>query len=324
MRKSRIALALLASFAAFAWLNNTSLLSPPPAGEPVLFAHRGVAQRFDPRGVGNDTCTAARMLPPSHGYLENTLPSIGASFAAGADWVEIDVHPTTDGQFAVFHDWTLDCRTEGRGRTRDHSMAELRRLDVGHGYTADGGRSFPFRGKGVGLLPSLDDVLSAFPRGRFVINVKSNDPQEGVLLAAALARLPQPRQRDIIVYGGEAPVAQVRSRLPQVRTASRVTLKACLLGHVTYGWTGVVPPACRNAMVLVPLNVAPWLWGWPSRMQGRFESAGAVVVVIGPYRGGFTTGVDTPAEWGRLPAGYSGGIWTDEIAALAAAFPKRH
>ena len=35
-----------------------------------------------------------------------------AAFAAGADIVELDIHPTTDGQFAVFHDWTLDCRTE--------------------------------------------------------------------------------------------------------------------------------------------------------------------------------------------------------------------
>ena len=32
--------------------------------------------------------------------------------------IEIDVHPTTDGQFAVFHDWTLDCRTNGAGVTR--------------------------------------------------------------------------------------------------------------------------------------------------------------------------------------------------------------
>jgi len=323
MRKSRIALAAVAAFAAFAWLNNSSLLSSRPPGEPVLFAHRGIAQRFDARGVGNDTCTAQRMLPPRHNFLENTLPSMRASFAAGADWVEIDVHPTTDGQFAVFHDWTLDCRTEGRGRTRDHSMAALRRLDVGHGYTADGGRSHPFRGQGVGLMPSLDEVLAAFPQGRFVINVKGNDAREGVLLADTLARLPAPRQRDLIVYGGDAPVAKVRERLPQVRTASRATLKSCLLSHIAYGWTGVVPPACRRALVLVPLNVAPWLWGWPSRMQDRFEAAGAMVVVIGPYRGGFTSGVDTPAEWGRLPPGYSGGIWTDEIEALAAAFPKR-
>ncbi len=59
------------------------------------------------------------MLPPTHGYLENTIASMQASFEAGADIVELDVHPTTDGRFAVFHDWTLDCRTDGHGVTRE-------------------------------------------------------------------------------------------------------------------------------------------------------------------------------------------------------------
>jgi hypothetical protein len=34
--------------------------------------------------------------------------------------------------------------------TREHSIDELRQLDAGFGYTADHGRTFPFRGKGVG------------------------------------------------------------------------------------------------------------------------------------------------------------------------------
>ncbi|MFG3757139.1 glycerophosphodiester phosphodiesterase family protein, partial [Klebsiella pneumoniae] len=75
------------------------------------------------------------MRPPTHPYLENTIASLQAAFAAGADIAEVDVHPTTDGQFAVFHDWTLDCRTNGSGVTREHAMAELRTLDIGYGYT---------------------------------------------------------------------------------------------------------------------------------------------------------------------------------------------
>lgn len=99
-----------------------------------------MAQRFDERDLKNDTCTAARMLPPTHDYLENTLRSMRASFEAGADVVELDVHPTTDGEFAVFHDWTIDCRTDGHGVTREQSMAKLKTLDIGYGYTADGGK----------------------------------------------------------------------------------------------------------------------------------------------------------------------------------------
>ena len=46
-----------------------------------------------------------------------------AAFGAGADIVEFDVHPTTDGAFVVFHDWTVDCRTNGNGVTRSHTLA---------------------------------------------------------------------------------------------------------------------------------------------------------------------------------------------------------
>src|SRR5690606_25007715 len=103
----------------------------------------------------------------------------------------------------VFHDWTLDCRTDGTGITREHTMAQLKALDVGYGYTADGGRTFPFRGQGVGLMPSLGEVLAAFPARRFLVNVKSNDPAEGDRLAAFLAGLPAPSRQRIMVYGGD-------------------------------------------------------------------------------------------------------------------------
>lgn len=323
LRKRTLIPLLLPGLAAAVYLGNTSPGGPVGTGQATLLAHRGVAQRFDERDLRNDTCTAARMLPPVHAYLENTLPSIRAGFAAGADLVEIDVHPTTDGQFAVFHDWTLDCRTDGQGVTRTHTMAHLKTLDVGYGYTADGGRTFPFRGRGLGLIPSLDEVLAAFPGQRFVINVKSRDPGEGRQLAARLQRLPPAWRQGLVVYGGDEPVAEVRRLLPDVRTASRASLKACLSRYIALGWTGYVPQACRRSMVLVPVNVAPWLWGWPQRFLRRMAGQGSEVFVAGPYGGGFTTGIDTAADLQRLPPGYAGGIWTNEIEWLARAMESK-
>src|SRR6185295_11234351 len=93
------------AFALFIFLNNTSLLAPAPTGKPFLLAHRGISQTFPTQDVKNDTCTARLIYPPTNPYLENTMASMRASFRAGADIVEFDVHPTTDGQFAVFHDW---------------------------------------------------------------------------------------------------------------------------------------------------------------------------------------------------------------------------
>lgn len=309
----------------FIFLNNSTLLAPVLTGKPVLLAHRGIAQRFDPVGVTNDTCTASRILTPTHGYLENTIASMRASFEAGADIVELDVHPTTDGQFAVFHDWTLDCRTDGHGVTREHSLADLKKLDIGYGYTADGGKTYPFRGMGVGLMPSLAEVLKAFPEGRFLINVKSNDREEGMKLAAFLNALPPERRAMLMVYGGDRPIAALRSAVSGLKTMSRSSLKGCALRYIAYGWTGAVPDECRSTLVYVPINMAPWVWGWPNRFLDRMASVGTAVFVIGPYHGGdFSTGMDSAEELARLPDGYSGGVLTNEIEMAASWFASRN
>lgn len=317
-RKLKFAAAAIITVATGIYLNNTSLLAPHRDGRPVLLAHRGIAQRFDERDLKNDTCTATRMLPPTHDYLENTLRSMRASFEAGADVVELDVHPTTDGEFAVFHDWTVDCRTDGHGVTREQSMAKLKMLDIGYGYTADGGKTFPFRGKGIGLMPTLAEVFAAFPDKPLLINVKSRDASEGEKLTAVLSALPAGQRRRVMVYGGDEPIELIRRLIPDVRTISRAAIRSCLMGYIGYGWTGLVPAACRNAMVLVPINVAPWLWGWPDRFLDRMTDANSAVFVLGPYSGGeFSTGIDTPEVFARLPQRYSGGIWTNEIEAIA-------
>lgn len=311
------AIAIL-GLALFIFANNTNLWSPADDGKPTLLAHRGVAQRYSPEGITNDTCTATRILAPKSDYLENTIASMKAAYEAGADIVEFDVHPTTDGQFAVFHDWTLDCRTDGKGVTREHSMAELKALDIGYGYSADGGKTYPFRGKGLGLMPTLDEVLAAFPDKPLMINVKSNDPKEGELLAAVLAKLTPERRKTFIVYGGDRPVMEVKKRLPEITVFSQQSLKACLYPYIAYGWTGIMPGACHDTALLVPINVAPWLWGWPNRFLDRMEDAGTDVFALGPMRkGDGTAGVDSLKELDQLPQDYSGGIWTNEIGLIA-------
>ena len=238
-----------------------------------------------------------------------------ATFALGADVVEFDVHPTTDGAFAVFHDWTLDCRSDGHGVTREHTLAELKRLDIGYGYTADGGKTFPFRGKGVGLMPSLDEVLAAFPDKRFLINVKSNDPHEGDLLADRLAQLPPAQMALLMSYGGELPMNELHKRIPTLRVMSRQSLAACGLRYIALGWSGFVPDACRNTIILVPVNLSWLIWGWPNLFLERMDAAGSEVFAVGPVSRGETgaPGIDTDEDFNRLPEGYSGGIWTNRI-----------
>jgi glycerophosphoryl diester phosphodiesterase len=89
--------------------------------------------------------------------------------------LETDVHLTRDGELIVAHDATLERCTDGVGAIADHTLAELQRLDAGHFFTLDGGRTFPVRGQGV-RMPSLREVLRAFPGVRFNIEVKPDVP----------------------------------------------------------------------------------------------------------------------------------------------------
>lgn len=302
------------------YLNNASFLAKPIGTAPFLIAHRALGQDFDRTGLTATTCTAARMIPSGHTYLENTLPAMHAAFAYGADAIELDVHWTTDRRFAVFHDWTVDCRTEGEGVTREQTLAELQALDVGYGYTADGGETWPFRGQGIGMMPSLSEVLTTFPTRTLVIDIKGNDPTEGALLAERLAALPPEQTDEIMVYGGPLAVAQVEQALPGIRTITRPRLKSCLLRYFALGWSGYVPEACRRAMLTVPANVAPWLWGWPNRFLQRIARVDTLVVLIGDYNGeGFSNGFNDPALIAELPTDYSGAIWTDRIDLLGPA-----
>lgn len=131
---------------------------PYLAGAPLLMAHRG--------GAG---------LAP-----ENTL----LAFRRAVEWweadvLELDVQPTRDGEVVVIHDATVDRTTDGSGRVAELPLEQLRRLDAGYRFSPDGGRSFPFRGRGVGLS-TLAEVLAACPWVRVNVEIKNGRAQERV------------------------------------------------------------------------------------------------------------------------------------------------
>lgn len=300
----------------FIFVNNSSILTKERIEEPILLAHRGLAQTFNMEGITGETCTAERIYEPVHPFIENTIPSMKAAFDAGADIVEIDVHVTKDGEFAIFHDWTLECRTDGTGTTRDYTMDELKQLDVGYGYTANNGKTYPFRGNGVGLMPSLDEVLTNFPEESFLIHIKSNDRNEGIQLSQYLSKYSDERLSSLSVYGGDEPIDALKKELPNMRVMSKQTLKSCLLPYISVGWTGKVPSSCKNTQLHIPEKYAPILWGFPDKFLNRMDQVNTRVILVAG-EGGWSEGFDTEQDLKRLPEKYNGGIWTNRIDVIA-------
>jgi len=310
---SRIALAV-AVLLLIVTTYNASWIADPPAGVLRLIAHRGASQLYDHQGIDRDSCTASRIEPPVHDYLENTIRSIRAAWRNGADMVEIDVSPTSDGHMAVFHDWSLDCRTEAKGEVRSKTLAELQQLDPGYGYTADGGKSFPFRGQQRGAIPSLKQVLDYFPGLPLLYNFKGKDPAEADLLARELAAAGRdPVKSGDGFYGAEGPVERIRKLYPKAWAWSLERAKACSWDYVKYGWTGIVPASCRNGVIMIPLNRQWAFWGWPNRLLQRMNAAGAKVIVLGPRGNRWGEGLTLPEQLGDVPMVFKGYLWVEDI-----------
>ena len=61
---------------------------------------------------------------------ENTLSSFYLGLLQGANGIETDVQKTKDGVLVLYHDSTLDSKTDGSGKVCDHTLAELSALQI--------------------------------------------------------------------------------------------------------------------------------------------------------------------------------------------------
>jgi glycerophosphoryl diester phosphodiesterase len=249
----------------------------------TLIAHRGVHQPLDRdvaehrKSIPRHGCTAGMIDPVNHTFIENTISSIRAAFATGATMVEIDIHLSKEGTPVVFHDFMLECRTdaklkgckatnddEGKCLIWNHDLQFLKSLDLGYNYSSDGGETFPLRGKAIGLLPTLDEVVAAFPGKAFALDIKGDDRPTIPFVAEVLNKHPLSTRRAIHWMGvqtnrqREALLAVEGSR---VVLPSAQEIKRCMKWFVTTGWFGYAPPSCQGTAVGLPYQ---WMkkMGW--------------------------------------------------------------
>ena len=248
----------------------------PPKEGFDLVAHRGVHTMWKQGTYDRATgCEATHMYQPTHQYIENTIDSMAAAFDLGATLVEIDIRRSSDGHLVIFHDYALECRTDGRGQVGDHPLAYLQTLDIGYGYTPDGGQTYPLRGLGTGKMPTLVEVLDTFPDRRFLIDHKDGTMETAELLVDILQALPPEQQELLYYWGPEQTYVHVHHQVPAVTRffGQRPQVKRCLLPYLaTLGLSGI-PEECRGLGVGLPVEYTKYAWGWPYRFLEGLSGA---------------------------------------------------
>lgn len=302
-----ISILVLLVFLVFRYLD-TGSRDEKTASRPTfeIVAHRGVSQTFHKDDLDNDTCTASRIYRPRHEYLENTVESIQAAFDYGATIVEIDVRPTKDRQLVVFHDNVLGCRTNGSGKVSDHSVAELKQLDVGYGYTFDGGKTYPFRGKGIGKIHTLGEILSRFPNKRFLIDNKNGNNREVArMLVDSLSQLSIATQKNIFLWSQDVAFEYVNSRLPGIKRLllPRGRQKEFFTAFLLSIGMKRIDASYKDQGLGLPAGYTKYIWGWPNRFLNKLHRAGARFYLY----------VNDPAELKSLSGIPLDGVITDNV-----------
>jgi glycerophosphoryl diester phosphodiesterase len=162
---------------------------------------------------------------------ENTLRAFRWAVQQGAPALEMDLRATADGEVVVCHDATVDRTTDGWGPVAGHSLAELRRLDAahrfvpGHGAEADAPDGpYPLRGTGDDHLriPTLAEVLAAFPETLLTLELKEGPP-DAPSLAPRVAELltEHDRSDDVVVSAfDDAVLRDFRQQTPTAPTGT--------------------------------------------------------------------------------------------------------
>lgn len=98
----------------------------------------------------------------SHIAPENTLIALKKAIEIGADFAELDVCQTKEGEIVLMHDETLDRTTNGTGEIWNFTLKELKQLDAGSWFGPQ------FKGEPI---PTLLEVIQ-FVRGKMKLNIE--------------------------------------------------------------------------------------------------------------------------------------------------------
>jgi len=126
---------------------------------------------------------------------ENTMTAFEKAFEMKADYIEIDVQMTKDGELVAIHDTTVDRTTDGTGQVGDFTLEEMRELDAGSWFSEE------YAGEKV---PTFEEILDA-SRGKIGILIELKSPElypgieEKVAEALKERNLHRPNNEKIVI-----------------------------------------------------------------------------------------------------------------------------
>jgi glycerophosphoryl diester phosphodiesterase len=151
-------------------------------------------------------------------YPSNSMLAFTKAHWAGADALDTDVQATKDGVLVLFHDDTLDYRTNGTGAIADKTFAELQSVDFAYNWTPDNGATYPYRGKGIHVATARD-LLGDFPYDRVGMEIK---PQSAAVAQSLCTLIKQygAQNRVLISSTAQTQMDAFRTACPTVATSA--------------------------------------------------------------------------------------------------------
>ncbi|MBQ6213158.1 MAG: hypothetical protein IJJ57_09765, partial [Ruminococcus sp.] len=112
---------------------------------------------------------------------ENTLPAFEAAIESGADYIELDVQLTSDGELVVFHDEKLDRTTDGQGILSKYTYEQLQQLSAGSWF----GDGVEFADTKIPLLSEVLDLTG----DDIMLNIEIKDRGDAIATAEKTVEL---------------------------------------------------------------------------------------------------------------------------------------
>jgi glycerophosphoryl diester phosphodiesterase len=224
----------------------------------------------------------------------------------------VDINRTREGELVLFHDAGLECRTDGAGRTNDHPLEYLRSLDVGYGYSPDDGKTFPLRGKGIGQMPLLREVLEKYPERKFIIDHKDETVETAELLGNLLGSLDRAQQANLYYWGPPETLKIIQRSVPGFYRLipEPMKMRRWLYRYIlTLGLAGF-PEAVDRKVLVLPIKYIKIIPGWPDRLIRKIKKAGGRLFVY----------VDTKEEGLKIMGLPIDGIVTDHLDRVSELF----